>query len=593
LRSPEAVVTAPDADGAVPFEVEVRVPFPRLWSPETPHLYTLTMELYLEGGGKVVSRTPPLRTGFRTIKFDPNAGFFLNGKPVKMKGVCLHHDAGCLGAAVWPDVWRRRLEKLKEMGCNAIRTSHNPHMPELYDLCDEMGFLVMDEAFDEWEGCKNKWTGGHNVYPPVHQGYSEDFPQWHEQDLADMVIRDRNHPCVIMWSIGNEIDYPNDPYTHPLFTEMTGNNDAGKPKEETVFNRNRPNMERLAPIAVKLAAIVKRHDPTRPVLLAAAFPELSSQLGIFDSLDVVGYNYKEHLYEDDHRRFPTLPILGSENGHSIAAWNAVRDNEYISAQFLWTGVDFLGEAKGWPVRGSGGGLLDTAGNEKIAYFRRKSLWSDSPLLYLATRPEAAGTAAGEIQSWELFRSWDYQPGAPIEVVCYTNLAEAELFHNGKSIGIGRRNDEYGYIVWSIPFERGGLSVAGIGVDLSDTLQSTLPAVLLHLREWRSANGSTGNVVADGYRIAQIEVEALDQNNRLCTATNLMVHVSVTGHGRLLGIENGDIADCDACAAPRRRFYKGRLMVYVLINTGVHEESTVSVFADGIPHADICLDWRKK
>lgn len=597
LYASETVAPAPAAGSAVPFEAEVRVPSPRLWSPETPHLYTFTLELYPAGGGEAVSRTPPVRTGFRTITFDPDTGFFLNGTSLKIKGVCLHHDAGCLGAAVWPDVWRRRLEKLKAMGCNAIRTSHNPQMDELYDLCDEMGFLLMDEAFDEWEGCKNKWTRGHNVYPPVHQGYSEDFPQWHERDLADMVIRHRNHPCVIMWSIGNEIDYPNDPYTHPEFTEMTGNNDAGKPKAEMVFNQNRPNMERLAPIAAKLTAIVKRHDPTRPVLFAAAFPELSSRLKIFDTLDMVGYNYKEHLYEAHHRSFPNLPILGSENSHSATAWKAVRDNNYISAQFLWTGIDYLGEARGWPMRCSGSGLLDTAGNEKITYFRRKSLWSGSPVLYLATRPEAAHHAAqntaeapGEIQPWELFRSWDYQLYVPIQVVCYTNLAEAELFLNDKSFGIGRPHDEYGYLFWTVPFERGTLRVSGIGVDASDTLQSTLPAVLLRLREWRSADGKTGNdsAAADGYRIAQVEVEALDQDKRLCTAASNMVHVSITGPGRLLGIENGDIADCDEYAAPRRRLYKGRLIVYVLINASIHEEVTLTAFTDGMPRAEICF-----
>ncbi|MDR1128662.1 MAG: DUF4982 domain-containing protein [Treponema sp.] len=587
LYTLETIIAAPAAGGAVSFEAELRVPSPRLWSPETPYLYTFSLELYPEGGGEAVSRMPPLKTGFRTITFDPDTGFFLNGRSLKIKGVCLHHDAGCLGAAVWPDVWRRRLEKLKEMGCNAIRTSHNPHMGELYDLCDEMGFLVMDEAFDEWEGCKNKWTRGHNVYPPVHQGYSEDFPEWHERDLADMVIRDRNHPCVIMWSIGNEIDYPNDPYTHPEFTEMTGNNDAGKPKEEMMFNQNKPNMERLASIAAKLTAIVKRHDPTRPVLLAAAFPELSSRLGIFDTLDIVGYNYKEDLYEAHHRSFPKLPILGSENGHGAAEWKAARDKDYVSAQFLWTGIDFLGEAKGWPQRCSGSGLLDTAGYEKIAYFRRKSLWSDGPVLYLATRPDAAQSAAeapGEIQPWELFRSWDYQPQAHVQVVCYTNLAEAELFLNGKSFGIGRPHEEYGYLCWTLPFERGTLKVSGIGVDASDTLQSTLPAVLLRVREWRSAGGKTGDDSAadGGYRIAQVEVEALDQNNCLCTAASNMVHVSVTGPGKLLGIENGDIADCDAYAAPRRRLYRGRLIVYVLIKTGVQEKVSLAAFAEGIP-----------
>ena len=342
---------------------------PELWSVDEPNLYTLT----LKSAGEQLCE--PLKVGLRIFNFDADTGFYLNGKPLKMKGVCVHHDAGCLGAAVWKDVWQRRLEKLKDAGCNAIRTAHNPHMPELYDLCDEMGFLMMDEAFDEWEGCKNKWTTGHNVYPPVHQGYYEDFPEWHERDLADMVIRDRNHPSVIMWSVGNEIDYPNDPYAHPIFDIMAGNNDANKPVQERIYNPDKPNMERLSVIAKRLAEIVREHDTTRPVLTAAAFPELSSQIGFFDPFDIIGYNYKEHLYEQDHKRFPKLPILGSENGHGEEQWAAVRDNDYISGQFLWTGIDYLGEARGWPYRGSQAGFLDTAGNEKPRFFERKAMWT--------------------------------------------------------------------------------------------------------------------------------------------------------------------------------------------------------------------------
>ena len=342
---------------------------PRLWSVDEPNLYMLS----IKSGGKLLCE--PIRVGLRTFRFDADTGFYLNGISMKIKGVCVHHDAGCLGAAVWSDVWRRRLEKLKDAGCNAIRTAHNPHMPELYDLCDGMGFLMMGEAFDEWEGCKNKWTLGHNVYPPVHQGYYEDFHEWHERDLSDMVIRDRNHPSVIMWSIGNEIDYPNDPYVHPLFEEMTGNNDLDKPAQEMVYSDDKPNAERLSVIAKKLTAIVKKHDDTRPVLAAAAFPELSSQIGFFDSFDIVGYNYREHHYEQDHARFPDLPIIGSENTHDEELWLAVKNNDFISAQFLWAGVDFLGEARGWPIRGSQAGILDTAGNEKPRFYERKSMWT--------------------------------------------------------------------------------------------------------------------------------------------------------------------------------------------------------------------------
>jgi beta-galactosidase/beta-glucuronidase len=346
---------------------------PALWSVENPNLYRLTTRIdAVSKDGCHYFDSYDQRVGIRKIQFDADKGFFLNDKPLKLKGVCVHHDAGCLGAAVPPEVWLRRLNYLKDMGCNAIRMSHNPHMPQVYDLCDALGFLVMDEAFDEWEGAKNKWSVGHNVYPPKHQGYFEDFPEWHERDLADLIKRDRNHPSIIMWSIGNEIDYPNDPYCHPMFTSMTGNNDNNKPKAERQYNPDKPNAERLSVIAAKLTRIVKACDTTRPVTAAAAFPELSAKIGFIDSFDVVGYNYKEQYYEDDHRNFPDKPFLGSENSHSYQAWKAVRDQEFISAQFLWTGIDYLGEAHGWPIHGSGAGVLSTAGFPKVSYYRRKS-----------------------------------------------------------------------------------------------------------------------------------------------------------------------------------------------------------------------------
>ena len=360
------------AGGSTKLDFTGTVLRPMLWSTDEPALYDLKTELSADGESYIADVQ---KVGIRKLTFDKDQGFFLNDVPMKIKGVCLHHDAGVLGAAVRPEIWQRRLAALKACGCNAIRMSHNPHMPELYDLCDVMGFLVMDEAFDEWEGPKNKWSTGHNVYPPKHQGYYMDFPEWHDKDLRNMVRRDRNHPSVIMWSIGNEIDYPNDPYCHPNFLEMTGNNDKGKPKAERTYDPAKPNMERIAVIARDLVRIVKEEDDTRPVTAAAAFPELSADLGFTDSFDVIAYNYKEMLYEEHHRRFPDRPILGSENGKSEEAWKAVTDHPYVMGQFLWTGVDYLGEARGWPVYSAGAGLLYKDGFPKIPeYYDRTRLW---------------------------------------------------------------------------------------------------------------------------------------------------------------------------------------------------------------------------
>ena len=378
---------------------------PRLWSVEEPTLYTMRSYYETDGENSLVDEE---KVGIRKIEFDPDRGFFLNDQPMKFKGVCLHHDAGPLGAAVRAEVWQRRLSVLREMGCNAIRCSHNPHMPELYDLCDAMGFLMMDEAFDEWEAPKNKWWQGHNVYPPKHQGYYEDFPEWHERDLRAMVQRDRNHPSVVMWSIGNEIDYPNDPYCHPKFREMTGNNDANKPAAERQYNPDKPNMERLAVLAKELVRIVKEEDTTRPVTLASAFPELSSYLGFLDDLDVIGYNYKEALYAQDHKRFPDKPIIGSENGKSLEAWQTVLDNDYVMGQFLWVGIDFLGEAHGWPVYCSQAGLLTTDAFPKDVYYERAKMWGGT-----AEKPPFSDTEAvgAEVRLW---REGDVLTNRPFE-----------------------------------------------------------------------------------------------------------------------------------------------------------------------------------
>ena len=367
---------------------------PLLWSLDDPLLYTLCSWYETDGEWSFVGEE---KVGIRDLRFDADKGFFLNGEALKMKGVCLHHDGGPLGAAMKPEVWQRRLQALKSMGANAIRMSHNPHMPELYDLCDAMGFLVVDEAFDEWEGPKNKWWQGHNVYPPRHQGYYEDFPEWHERDLRAMVRRDRNHPSVVLWSIGNEIDYPNDPYCHPSFASMTGNNDADKPAAERAYNPDKPNMERITGIAKELASIVREEDRTRPVTMASAFPELTKTLGLFDVLDVIGYNYKEQYYEEDHQRFPDKPMLGTENGKSAKAWETVLTHDYVMGQFLWVAFDFLGEAKGWPVYCSEAGLLTTDAFPKEIYYERAKLWDGDAKQPALSDLEAVGA---DVTLWQ-------------------------------------------------------------------------------------------------------------------------------------------------------------------------------------------------
>lgn len=538
-------------------QTESFVESPKLWSPDTPNLYTLKTVLQdlNSSSGEYVADT--ISVGIRSFEFSPDKGFFLNDIPMTLKGVCVHHDAGCLGAAVLPAVWRRRLSKLKAMGCNAIRMSHNPHMPELYELCDSMGFLVIDEAFDEWEGPKNKWSTGHNVYPPKHQGYYVDFPVWHEQDLVDMIRRDRNHPSVLLWSIGNEIDYPNDPYCHPSFETMTGNNDANKPAQERQYNPYRPNAERLTVLSGHLCDIVKKTDTTHPVTLAAAFPELSVSLGFIDSLDVVGYNYKEHLYEESHIKFPGKPFIGSENGHSLDAWKAVTENEYISGQFLWTGIDYLGEAHGWPIHGSGAGLLTLAGFEKALYYRRQSFWTTEPMVHLSTA--LAEEDHGEFTS--VSECWNYPLNEMVLVKCYTNLSKVELFLNNKSLGIYEKDKNCDCISMTLPYEPGELRALGVVNDTTTTppchsICTTGCACQTELHIWEDTQRKDCEKP-----LYQIEVTLQDTNKNRVYTDSTMLHVSVE-NGILSGIENGNLADVTEYTATYRRAYRGQLLVYV-------------------------------
>ncbi len=538
--------------------VTLRVANPELWRPENPVLYTLRCET---GRNGIVTDTEEIPTGLRVFRFDPDLGFFLNGVNMKLKGVCIHHDAGTLGAAVPKSVWARRLKKLKECGCNAIRTAHNPPDPLLLDLCDEMGFLVMDEAFDEWEGCKNKWWQGHNVYPPKHYGYAEDFPQWHRADLETMIRRDRNHPSVILWSIGNEIDYPNDPYVTPLFNEVLGNNDANKPLQERLYDVRRPDASRLVTVAKELTETVHQLDNSRPVTSAMSFPELSTRTGFSGTLDLLGYNYREKYYDEDHLRFPDRAILGSENSTSAEAWFDVEDREFISGQFLWTGIDFLGECPGWPVRISQAGLLNLAGFEKPLFYLRKALWTKQPSAKLAVGKSAS--------PWEQSFCWSGTEGEMLTVSCYTNQPEAALYLNGVPVGTRPAGRANGYQArWELPYAAGELTVhAG---EASDRLITPGKAVSVQILPDR-------NILRAGeYDIAQLEIRLLDEAGEPAAADDRSLFVQVLGDAKILGMENGKPDDLTPYSEPFRSTFRGRMIVY--IRSGVLPGPvTVSVF----------------
>ena len=542
---------------------ELTVKNASLWSPDSPYLYILRCHAFKDGKPTDTVSVP---FGIRTIRFDADKGFFLNDINMKLKGVCVHHDAGTLGAAVPKEIWARRLRKFKESGCNALRTAHNPPCNTLLDLCDELGLLVMDEAFDEWEGTKNKWWQGHNVYPPKKYGYAEDFPLWHKADLEAMILRDRNHPSVILWSIGNEIDYPNDPYVTPLFDEVLGNNDNGKPKNERMYNNRKPDASRLTTIAKELVDIAHNVDTTRPVLSALSFPELSTRTGFADVLDVSGYNYRERFYEEDHKRFPDRVIFGSENGHDVPAWHAVRDNEYICGQFLWTGIDFLGECVGWPKRISQAGMLDLCAYEKPLFFIRKAMWSDEPFVKIAV----SEGEADKTNVWTDNFIYSADEGTIIQVSCYTNRPEAEIFLNGTSLG--KKKCENYKAKWEIPFTKGTLTAVVDGAE--DYLSTPDKAEKISLTADRTEFNKNNNII-------HVEVEIKDKNGNTAATDDKEIYYQLLGDAEILGIENGNPADLTPYSEKYRKTFRGRAIVYIRAGT-VHDKITLFAYTkDGL------------
>jgi beta-galactosidase/beta-glucuronidase len=377
------------------FAQQVVVPRPVLWSPDNPRLYTAVSRVYQDEKLVDEARTP---FGIRSFHFTPDSGLVFNGRPLKIKGVCLHHDLGALGAAFFEEALERRLKSLKAIGVNALRAAHNPMSPEFYDLADRMGFLVMDEAFDEWIGGKRKWAEGWNQGVAERRGYHELFEEWGVRDAQAMVLRDRNHPSIIMWSIGNEIDYPGDPFVHPRGREAS--------------DRPGPSANLMAPIARRLIAAVKELDATRPVTMALADIDASNAIGVADMLDVVGYNYLEQHYERDHQAYPRRVIYGSENSRSVAAWRTVALNDYVGGQFLWTRHELPGGSRPSSMaptrdcstcRGSGSAMPTSGRRYGVTSrwympppgppLRTRPAWRNGPGASGARRPSSAGAGA--------------------------------------------------------------------------------------------------------------------------------------------------------------------------------------------------------
>ncbi len=568
-------VAVKKGENAITFNSQVTSP--QLWRIERPYLYQLQVQV--SQNGKLIDQVNQ-QTGVRSIRFDKDNGFFLNGKSTKIKGVCIHDDAGALGVAVPEEVWIRRLNILKEAGVNALRLSHNPHADYMYKLADEMGFLVMDEAFDEWEIGKNKWVKGWNVGTPSKDGYHEYFKEWADRDLRDMVLRGRNHPSIIMWSIGNEIDYPNDPYSDKVLNTGTNPQIYGKG-----YLPDHPAAEGLTVIAKQLVKTVKAVDETRPVTAALAGVVMSNEVGYPETLDIVGYNYQEYRYPADHKKYPNRVIYGSENSMRKQAWDAVDSSAYISAQFLWTGIDYMGEAGKWPMRSNGAGLLDLAGFKKPQYYYRQSLWSDKPMTYLVCREIAAKTDSGAPRRVMSQPSWNWRQSSKIRVECYTNCQEAELFLNGQSLGRKVKNEAKGQVPsWDVDYQSGGLLVKGYnkGIEVSSyvlktTGESTQISVVADKTTFKSQTKG----------LCQLEIQITDaQGNTVYTADN-EIQLELSGPAKLLGLESGSLSSHESYQANKRNALHGRMLAYIQ-TTGDAGLVTIRIGAKSLKQASVQL-----
>ena len=560
------------AQGEQTAACQLAITQPRLWSVEQPNLYRL--HTVIRRNGEIVDEEDTT-IGLRAFRFDADQGFFLNSQPLKWKGVCLHDDAGALGTAVPPKVWERRLRTLKAAGVNAVRMAHNPHAPELYDLCDRLGLMVQDEAFDEWELGKRKWKDGWNVGVAGTDGPHEHFAEWGEADLRDMVLRDRNHPSILTWSIGNEIDYPNDPYTHEVLDTGSNPQIYGHGYEPRL-----PHADRLGVIARRLVEIVKALDPTRPVTAALAAASVSNLTGFAEALDVVGYNYQEYRYPDDHVRTPGRVLYGSENGHGWEQWAAVADNPFISGQFLWTGIDYLGEAGTWPSHGNGSGLLDLAGLPKPLYHFRRSLWTTEPMAYLGV------STPDQWSSRNAHPVWAGTPGEVRRVGGFTNCASAELFLNGRSLGAKAQEGDGGHVVWwDVHYESGTLTLNGLDVGgdvvAEDSLKTSGPAHRLLVE----ADALT--LAADGLDLAHVLVTVVDEDGIPVFDADHEITWAVTGPARLLGVENGDHARHEEYGGDKRSVFHGRLLGYVQ-SLKTPGEITVTLTAPSLQAASLVL-----
>jgi beta-galactosidase len=564
-------VEVPSTGTAVTQELTVRTP--HLWSVDDPALYRVVTTVR---SGQLLADTYETVTGIRTFEFDREKGFILNGEPVTIKGVCNHHDLGCLGAAVNTRALERQLEILKEMGCNGIRTSHNPPAPELLDLCDRMGFIVMDEAFDIWKVGKTDYD------------YHLDFDEWHRRDIEAMVLRDRNHPSVFIWSIGNEV------------MEQWQRDGSGEA------------------IVAELAGIVRSLDDTRPVTAACNDPVPSNPVIASGALDLIGFNYRDTLWTRFPQAFPEGKFIGTETTSALAtrgsydmpsdvirrwparwdqpfrdgnpdltcsaydncsapwgtthrdSWRLIRDNAYLTGMYIWTGFDYLGEPTPywWPARSSYFGIIDLAGFPKDVYWFYQSEWTDRDVLHI-------------------FPHWNWNPGQAVDVWAFTNCDEVELFLNGNSLGRQKKGKDDFNLVWRVQFEEGTLLAVGYR-DGSEIMRSEVrtagaPAAL-------TLSPDRAEIKADGSDLSFITVTVIDRDGNTVPHAANLVTFSVEGPGTIAGVDNGSQTSMEPFRADYRKAYNGKCLV--VLKAGKEKgEIRITASSEGLPDAAVVVKVR--
>ena len=581
-----------DANGK---EVGLKVKNPHLWSVEDPYIYKVRTQVMIDG--KVVDEVWTT-TGFRDFKFDAETGFWLNGKNFKLNGVCEHHDFGCLGAAVNEDAMHRKLSKLKAMGVNSIRSSHNPPAPELLNMCDTMGIIVMDESFDMW---RRKKTAG---------DYARFFDEWHERDLTDLILRDRNHPSVLMWSIGNEVlEQWSSAEADTLTLEqanliLNAGHDAS-----TLAKDGELSVQSL--LTRHLAEIVKRYDTTRPILAGCNEPDPNNHLFKSGAIDIIGFNYHHQWVKDVPKKFPGKPFIFSESVSALQTrgyykmpsdeitwapqewwlpytdpsymcssydnmhaswsstheetWDVVKHNAFVGGQYIWTGFDYIGEPTpyGFPARSSYFGVIDLAGFPKDTYYMYQSEWTTKPVLHL-------------------FPHWNWVPGDEIDMWCYYNNAdEVELFINGKSQGVRRKtgeqtegrydmhntkarlNSEY-HVGWRVVFDPGEVKVVarkdGKVVGEQTIKTAGAPARIRLSKDYQGKNTTF------------VTAEVVDKDGNLCPWAEDQIYFIYEGDGEILGTDNGCQTSMENFKAPQRKAFFGKCMVVVSGNGSITAKS---------------------